>query len=103
MQHVPNSKAGGFPNDPKPYWETQDPYRSREIDILHKLGVKDMFLGHWHIGMNYSADGIHYHVAPATSWSPFSDKLGFAMHTISRNGDVKTEFVYLPGANAHKP
>lgn len=105
MQHVPVSRAGGgsFPKDPKPYWAIQEPYRSREIELLHQLGVKDMFVGHWHIGMNYKADGIQYHVGPATSWSPFSDKLGFAMYTIDRSGKVKAEFVDLPGANAHRP
>ena len=105
MQHVPISRADGgrFPNDPKPYWTVQDPGRSEELELLHRLGVKDMFVGHWHAGMNYKADGINYHVAPATSWSPFSDKLGFALHTIKRDGSVKTELVYIPGANPHKP
>lgn len=105
MQHVPISRAEGgrFPNDPKPYWAMQEPGRSQELELLHRLGVKNMFVGHWHVGMNYKADGINYHVAPATSWSPFSDKLGFAVHTIKRDGSVKTDFVYIPGANPHKP
>ena len=95
MQHVPISRAGGFPNDPKPYWTVQEPYRSRELDLLHRLGVRHMFVGHWHKGMVYEADGITYHVAPATSWSPFNAPLGFAIHTIRPDGDVKTDFVYL--------
>jgi len=95
MQHVPISRAGGFPDDPKPYWTVQEPYRSRELDLLHRLGVRHMFVGHWHKGMVYDADGITYHVAPATSWSPFDAPLGFAIHTIRADGDVKTEFVYL--------
>ena len=95
MQHVPISRAGGFPNDPKPYWTTQEPYRSRELELLRRLGVKHVFLGHWHKGMVYQADGLIYHVAPATSWSPFGAPLGFAMHTISEDGQVKTDFVYL--------
>jgi len=95
MQHVPISRAGGFPDDPKPYWTVQEPYRSRELELLHRLGVKHMFVGHWHKGMVYEADGITYHVAPATSWSPFDAPLGFAIHTIRPDGDVKTEFVYL--------
>lgn len=95
MQHVPISRANGFPDDPKPYWTVQEPYRSRELDLLHRLGVKHMFVGHWHKGMVYEADGITYHVAPATSWSPFDAPLGFAIHTIRPDGDVKTEFVYL--------
>ena len=103
MQHVPISRANGgsFPEDPKPYWTTQEPYRSRELDLLHRLGVKHMFVGHWHKGMVYSADGITYHVAPATSWSDWDEHLGFAMHTITPNGDVKTEFVNIPGADTH--
>ena len=105
MQHVPISRAdgGAFPADPKPYWTTQEPYRSRELELLHRLGVKHVFAGHWHKGMVYQADGLTYHLAPATSWSAFDKHLGFAMHTISRNGDVKTEFVYIPGADPHWP
>jgi 3',5'-cyclic AMP phosphodiesterase CpdA len=105
MQHVPVSRAAGgaFPADPKPYWTTQEPYRSRELELLHRLGVKHVFAGHWHKGMVYQADGITYHLAPATSWSAWDPHLGFAMHTISGNGDVKTEFVNLPGADPHWP
>jgi DNA repair exonuclease SbcCD nuclease subunit len=95
VQHVPISRAGGFPRDPKPYWTVQEPYRTRELELLHRLGVKHVFAGHWHTGMVYQADGLTYRIAPATSWSPFGAPLGFALHTISREGDVKTEFVYL--------
>jgi len=95
MQHVPIARADGFPDDPKPYWTVQEPYRSRELDLLHRLGVKHMFVGHWHRGMVYDADGITVHVAPATSWSPFDAPLGYALHTIRPDGDVKTDFVYL--------
>jgi DNA repair exonuclease SbcCD nuclease subunit len=95
MQHVPISRADGFPPDPRPYWTVQEPYRTRELELLRKLGVKHMFVGHWHKGVVYEADGITCHAGPATSWSPFDAPLGFAIHTISPNGDVKTEFVYL--------
>ncbi len=95
VQHVPISRDGGFPPDAKPYWTVQEPYRSQELELLHRLGVKHVFAGHWHAGMVYQADGITYHLAPATSWSPFHRPLGFAMHTIAPNGDVKTEFVDL--------
>ncbi len=95
MQHVPLSRAGLFPNDPKPYWTCQEPYRSRELALLHRLGVRHVFLGHWHKGMVYEEDGITYHVAPATSWSPFGAPLGFALHKIDPDGFVHTEFVYL--------
>ena len=95
VQHVPISRNGAFPADAKPYWTVQEPYRSRELQLLHQLGVKHVFAGHWHSGMVFHADGITYHLAPATSWSPFNSPLGFAMHTILANGDVKTEFVDL--------
>jgi DNA repair exonuclease SbcCD nuclease subunit len=101
MQHEPIDRASDFPPDDKDYWIIQEPYRSREIEMLHRLGVKHMFVGHWHKGMVFSSDGITSHVAPATSWSPTGDKLGFAMHTITPDGEVKTEFVYLEGADPH--
>lgn len=95
MQHVPIDRADGFPRDPKPYWTVQEPYRSRELDLLHRLGVKDMFVGHWHVGKVFKADGITFHVAPSTTRPLFGGQIGFAMHTIEPNGDVKTEFVNL--------
>jgi hypothetical protein len=95
MQHEPIDRASDFPPDDKDYWVIQEPYRSREIEMLHRLGVKHMFVGHWHKGMVFSAHDITSHVAPATSWSPTGDKLGFAMHSITPNGDVKTEFVFI--------
>ena len=55
-----------------------------------------MLVGHWHVGGVFEHDGITWHVAPSTSrLLPWSGQLGFAMHTISPNGDVKTEFVSL--------
>ncbi|HWR36635.1 MAG TPA: metallophosphoesterase [Clostridia bacterium] len=98
MQHVPAVRAGGFPNDSKPYWVVNDPYRSRELDALKKLGVRHILAGHWHRGMVFDAAGFTWHVAPATSWSPFGAKLGFAMHTVSPDGKVNTQFVYLDGS-----
>ena len=98
VQHVSPERDHGFPNDPKPYWTVNDPWRGREEDALKKLGVHDVLAGHWHIGKVFNAGGFTWHVAPATSWSPFNGKLGFAMHTISPDGKVKTEFVYLDGS-----
>jgi len=95
VQHVPISRDGNFPNDPKPYWTIQEPYRTKELELLHRLGVKHVFVGHWHSGRVYEADGITYHVAPSTTRSLFGDPLGFAMHTITPDGNVTTEFVYL--------
>lgn len=95
IQHIPVFRDGNFPPDSKPYWVVNDPYRSREMDILHKLGVKHMLVGHWHNGRVFQHDGITWHVGDATSWLPWGGELGFAMHTISRDGDVRTEFVPL--------
>jgi len=95
IQHVPDFRDGNFPNDPKPYWIVNDPYRSKEMDILHKLGVRHMLVGHWHNPRTFEHDGITWHVAPATSWLPLGGELGFAMHTITPDGDVRTEIVPL--------
>ena len=95
VQHIPDFRDGNFPPDSKPYWIVNDPYRSKEMDILHKLGVRHMLVGHWHNGRVFEHGGITWHVAPATSWLPWGGELGFAMHTISKDGDVKTEFVPL--------
>jgi 3',5'-cyclic AMP phosphodiesterase CpdA len=95
IQHIPVFRDGNFPPDNKPYWVVNDPYRSREMDILHKLGVRHMLVGHWHNGRVFNHEGITWHVGPATSWLPWGGELGFAIHTISPNGDVRTEFVPL--------
>jgi 3',5'-cyclic AMP phosphodiesterase CpdA len=94
IQHIPAARSDNMPPDPKPYWTVNEPYRSREINLLHRLGVRHMLVGHWHVGTIFERDGITWHVAPSTSRPlPWSTPLGFAMHTISPNGDVKTEFV----------
>ena len=96
IQHIPVFRAENLIPDPKPYWVITEPYRSREMEMLHKLGVKHMLVGHWHVGGVFEHDGVTWHVAPSTSrLLPWSGQLGFAMHTISPNGDVKTEFVSL--------
>lgn len=94
VQHIPLFRDKGFP-DAKPYWTVNPPYAQREADLFHRLGVKDLLAGHWHIGRVFSQDGITIRVAPATSWLPFGGRLGFAMHTISPNGQIRTEFVPL--------
>ena len=68
------------------------------MEGLRKLGVKDILAGHWHQGSIYDVDGFTFHVAPATSWSPKSP-LGLAVHIISPDGKVKTEFV--TSSNSH--
>jgi 3',5'-cyclic AMP phosphodiesterase CpdA len=97
VQHIPVYLDGRFP-DPKPYWTVSEPYRSREMKVLRQLGIKDMLVGHWHNGRVFEREGITWHVAPATSWLPWGGELGFAMHRISVNGNVETEFLSLPGA-----
>jgi predicted phosphodiesterase len=97
VQHIPVFLDNGFP-DPKPYWVVSEPYRSREMEILRSLGIKHMLVGHWHYGRVFERDGITWHVAPATSWLPWDGELGFAMHKISADGTVDTEFVQLQGA-----
>jgi 3',5'-cyclic AMP phosphodiesterase CpdA len=96
VQHVPLDRGNGFPEDSKPYWTSQEPYRSRTLDLLHKLGVKDEFAGHLHHAAEYNADGIKFHLAPAIGY-PIGDPggVGFAVHTIRSSGEVKTDFVYL--------
>jgi 3',5'-cyclic AMP phosphodiesterase CpdA len=96
IQHIPAARGDNLPPDPKPYWVVPEPYRSRELAALHRLGIRQMLVGHWHVGTVFERDGITWHVAPTTSRPlPWSSPLGFAMHIISPNGDVKTEFVSL--------
>ncbi len=96
IQHIPAFRGDNLPPDTKPYWVINEPYRSGEMNLLHKLGIKHMLAGHWHVGTVFERDGITWHIAPSTSrLLPWSGQLGFAMHTISQNGDVKTEFVSL--------
>lgn len=96
VQHVPLFRDGSFPNA-NPYWSVNPVYAQREAELLHKLGVKDLLAGHWHVARIFEKDGLTIHVAPATSWLPLGGRLGFAMHTITTKGDVQTEFVPLAG------
>lgn len=97
VQHIPMFRDGSFP-DPKPYWVISDPYRSKELKILHQLGIKDMLVGHWHNERVFEKERIRWHEAPSTAWLPWGGRLGFTVHTISADGDVRTEFVELEGA-----
>jgi 3',5'-cyclic AMP phosphodiesterase CpdA len=96
IQHVPAFRDHDFPDIRHPYWVISDPYRTQEVDLLHKLGIKDMLVGHWHSGRIFTESGITWRVAPATSWLPWGGELGFALHTISPDGHMETEFVTLP-------
>jgi predicted phosphodiesterase len=95
IQHIPAFHDGNFPPDNKPYWVVSEPYRSREVDILRRLGVRHVLVGHWHNERVFEREGIVWHVAPATSWLPWGGELGFSVHTITPDGDVRTEFVPL--------
>ncbi|HXS67434.1 MAG TPA: metallophosphoesterase [Candidatus Polarisedimenticolia bacterium] len=97
VQHIPLFRDQNFP-DAKPYWTINEPYAQRELDLFHKLGIKNLLAGHWHNGRVFENKGITIHVAPATSWLPLGGRLGFAMHSITAEGEVHTEFVFLPGA-----
>lgn len=97
VQHIPLFRDNNFPKS-NAYWIVDAPYSAREVDLLHRLGVKHLLAGHWHIGRVFMQEGLTIHVAPATSWLPFGGQLGFAMHTITANGDMHTEFVPLPNA-----
>lgn len=70
----------------------------RETELLHKLGVKHLLAGHWHSARVFEHDGITIHVAPSTSWLPLGGELGFAVHTLTADGAVQTEYVPLPKA-----
>jgi 3',5'-cyclic AMP phosphodiesterase CpdA len=97
VQHIPLFRDGNFPHN-NAYWTVGASYVQREMDLLHKLGVKHLLAGHWHNGRVFETNGITIHVAPATSWLPMGGQLGFAMHTITPEGNVSTEFVPLPNA-----
>ena len=97
VQHVPLARGPAGQDlapDPKPYWSIPEPYRSREIEVLHRLGIHDVLEGHWHSQLIFQADGFTHHIAPATSWAT-AGPLGFALHTITPDGAVQTEFVPL--------
>lgn len=102
VQHVPDERDGGFPNDPKPYWTVNGEYKKREEQAFRRLGIHDVLVGHWHDGRVFDAAGFTWHVAPATSWSTFGGKLGFAVHTITPDGRVRTEFVWLDGSSERR-
>jgi 3',5'-cyclic AMP phosphodiesterase CpdA len=97
VQHIPFSRGPAGQDlapDPKPYWSIPEPYRSREMEALQRLGIHDVLEGHWHSQLIFQADGFTHHIAPATSWAT-AGPLGFALHTISPEGAVQTEFVPL--------
>lgn len=100
VQHISLFRDLGFP-DAKPYWVVNAPYAEREADLLRRLGVQHLLVGHWHTGRVFKEEGITVHVAPATSWLPLGGQLGFAMQTITANGDVRTEFVPLAGVSGN--
>jgi 3',5'-cyclic AMP phosphodiesterase CpdA len=96
VQHIPIFRQDEKFPDTKPYWVVTEPYRWKEVGLLHKFGIKHMLVGHWHNGRVFDAYGFTWHVAPSTAWLPWGGELGFAVHTITQDGKVRTEFVTLP-------
>ncbi len=95
MQHIPIARHGNFPPDPRPYWEIPEQYRDREVQLLKRLGIHDMFVGHWHHRDEFEYGGIDWHVGTATSWLTWGGELGFDIYTITPDGKVKSEFISL--------
>lgn len=95
MQHIPIARDGNFPPDPRPYWTIPEQDRERECQALKRLGIHDMLVGHWHNRRDFEYCGIHWHVAPATSWGTWNGELGFEIYTISPDGHIKSDFISL--------
>ena len=95
MQHVPIARHGNMPPDGRPYWFIPEADRGREIELLKRLGIHHMLVGHWHHRDEFEYGGITWHVGTATSWLTFGGELGFDIHTISPNGEVHSEFISL--------
>ena len=95
MQHIPIARDGNFPPDTRPYWTVPEPYRSQEIELLKKLGIHDMLVGHWHHRSVFEYGGITWHVETATSWLTWGGELGFDIHTITPDGKLTSEFISL--------
>lgn len=94
VQHVPIWRGGQAP-DAKVYWTTHEPWRTREIELLRKLGVRDLLAGHWHKPATIEEDGFAEHVAPSVGFASTGVSIGFAIQTIGTDGSVKTELVPL--------
>jgi len=93
-QHIPLYLDSGFPSS-NPYWTVNPPYDQSESNLLAGLGINHLLAGHWHNGRVFTRNGLTIHVAPATSWLPNGGQLGFAVHTITADGNVSTTFVPL--------
>lgn len=95
MQHIPIARAGNFPPDPRPYWTVPEQDRQRECEMLKRLGIHDMLVGHWHHREVFDYCGITWHVGSATSWLTWGGELGFDIDTITSDGKFQSEFVPL--------
>ena len=93
-QHIPLYLDNEFPSS-NPYWTVNPPYDQSESNLLASLGIKHLLAGHWHNGRVFTRNGLTIHAAPATSWLPNGGQLGFAVHTITADGNISTEFVPL--------
>ena len=95
MQHIPIARDGDMPKDGRPYWSIPEQDRKSECELLKRLGIRHMLVGHWHHRDQFNYDGITWHVGSATSWLTFGGELGFDIDTIEPNGEFKSEFVSL--------
>ncbi len=94
MQHIPIALDGKTPSDGSPYWAVPTADRANEVNLLVSLGIRHMFVGHWHHRDRFDSGGITWHVGASTG-RPIGFELGFDIHTISPNGDVSSEFISL--------
>jgi DNA repair exonuclease SbcCD nuclease subunit len=95
MQHIPIARDGNMPKDGRPYWFIPEGDRKPECELLKRLGIRHMLVGHWHHRDVFEFDGITWHVGAATSWPTFGGELGFDIDTIQPNGEFKSEFISL--------
>ena len=105
FQHVPLYFSDRMP-ERRPYWVINEPYFSRELAEFRRLGIRHLFVGHWHMrntddGPESEADGedvddnedMTQHVAPSVAFPLFRSHPGYSLHTISASGQVTTELV----------
>lgn len=89
IQHVPLFFSERLPSV-RPYWVINEPFRSREVAELQRLGVRHLLAGHWHMP-DVEDELLVQHVVPSVAWPLFKGQLGYSLHSISANGAVRTE------------
>lgn len=83
------------------YFNTDEPHRSRLIDVLKATGAELVLAGHVHCRKDHYADGIHYHIGASTAfkqwgdhWPDGDDTLGFLLVDVTETG-LEPHFVPL--------